>query len=194
MVRDPQAAVLSGVKISARNLETGIVRTAMTDGEGRYVLAEMRVGAYELKAEADGISSRDETYTSEPRRNCGRIVYRCAANQRLGRHSCDRATCEYADAGAQLSRQRARDTRAAAQWTQLHRSRSASAWRRRLSASGWRVGGCSRTWYERQWSGLSLERIPARRDDSKRLHQWSGRKCSLDRRLASSRFVNFASR
>ncbi len=53
-VRDPQTAVISGVKISARNLETGIVRTAMTDGEGRYVLAEMRVGAYELKAEATG--------------------------------------------------------------------------------------------------------------------------------------------
>ena len=53
-VRDPQNAVISGVKISARNLETGIVRTAMTDGEGRYVLAEMRVGAYELKAEATG--------------------------------------------------------------------------------------------------------------------------------------------
>jgi len=53
-VRDTQNALVTGAKISAKSVETGAIRTAVTDGEGRYALTEMRVGIYEVRAEAAG--------------------------------------------------------------------------------------------------------------------------------------------
>src|SRR5207253_7900444 len=53
-VLDPSGAVVQGASVSAKQIETGLTRTAMTDRAGDYVLLELPVGHYELQAEAKG--------------------------------------------------------------------------------------------------------------------------------------------
>lgn len=53
-VKDQTGAIVSGAKVTVRNLETNLTRTVVTDGEGRYAFPELRVGAYELRAQQTG--------------------------------------------------------------------------------------------------------------------------------------------
>src|SRR5687768_8981629 len=57
VVLDPQGAVIAGAKITARSLETNLTRTTQSDSEGRFVFQEMRVGAYEIRAEENGFKA-----------------------------------------------------------------------------------------------------------------------------------------
>ena len=52
VARDASGKPLAGVQVTARSLETGLVRSTTSDGAGRYVLPGMPVGAYEVRAEA----------------------------------------------------------------------------------------------------------------------------------------------
>jgi hypothetical protein len=52
--RTAAGGLLAGVKISARHLDTGLVRSTISDEGGRYELPNLPVGAYELRAEAPG--------------------------------------------------------------------------------------------------------------------------------------------
>ena len=52
-VKDQAGAVITGVKLTARSLETNFARSTVTDGEGRYTFPELRVGRYEIRAEQD---------------------------------------------------------------------------------------------------------------------------------------------
>jgi carboxypeptidase family protein/TonB-dependent receptor-like protein len=54
VVHDPTGAVLPQVKITLKNTAKGTSRTTLTDSEGRYNLASMEPGTYELRAEATG--------------------------------------------------------------------------------------------------------------------------------------------
>jgi len=53
-VHDPSGAVLPGVTVTAKSGATGLTRTAVTGPEGRYVLAQLPPGEYELRAEIAG--------------------------------------------------------------------------------------------------------------------------------------------
>ena len=53
-VTDPQAGVVPGVNVTATATATGQVRSTVTDGEGRYVLANLQPTAYELKFNISG--------------------------------------------------------------------------------------------------------------------------------------------
>src|SRR5688572_1326868 len=53
-VDDASGAVLPGVMVTAKKLETGLSRTAVSGSDGRYVLALLPVGRYELRAELTG--------------------------------------------------------------------------------------------------------------------------------------------
>src|SRR5918994_6035133 len=53
-VLDASRTVVSGAQVSARHLETGLVRTAPTQADGRYVLPALPVGAYEIRVEMAG--------------------------------------------------------------------------------------------------------------------------------------------
>ncbi|MFN0122593.1 MAG: TonB-dependent receptor domain-containing protein [Blastocatellia bacterium] len=54
VVRDQKGAVIAGATITATHSETNATRTAASDGDGRYTLPEMRVGAWQLRAEMSG--------------------------------------------------------------------------------------------------------------------------------------------
>jgi carboxypeptidase family protein/TonB-dependent receptor-like protein len=53
-ITDAQKGVLPGVTVTATNEETGLVREAVTDGEGRYVIPQLLPGPYTIKAELSG--------------------------------------------------------------------------------------------------------------------------------------------
>jgi outer membrane receptor protein involved in Fe transport len=53
-VVDPSGAVVQSAAVSAQQTETGLTRTASTDRDGAYVLVELPIGHYQIRAEAKG--------------------------------------------------------------------------------------------------------------------------------------------
>ena len=53
-IQDQQGAVIPNVTVTARNLETGVTRTATTDSSGAYRILNVAPGNYELTAVASG--------------------------------------------------------------------------------------------------------------------------------------------
>jgi hypothetical protein len=60
-VFDPSGAVIVGATIEARNVKTDIISTAVTDGQGHYVLPDIAVGTYDVSAEQDGFQTMMQT-------------------------------------------------------------------------------------------------------------------------------------
>src|SRR5258706_3145207 len=59
IISDAQGGVLPGVTVTARNAETGLMRTVVTEGDGRFRLAALPPGRYEVKAELAGFGAVD---------------------------------------------------------------------------------------------------------------------------------------
>ncbi|HTX16193.1 MAG TPA: TonB-dependent receptor [Candidatus Baltobacteraceae bacterium] len=53
-VEDPSGAAVVGATVTARNVDTGATRDAIADGEGRYLVAALPVGNYEVDASKQG--------------------------------------------------------------------------------------------------------------------------------------------
>lgn len=53
-VSDPSGALVQGATVSAKQTETGLVRSASTDKAGSYLLLELPVGHYQLEVSAKG--------------------------------------------------------------------------------------------------------------------------------------------
>src|SRR5262245_39256669 len=51
---DSSGALLPGVQITVRQLSTGFTRSTTTGGDGRFVVAGISAGPYELRAELSG--------------------------------------------------------------------------------------------------------------------------------------------
>jgi hypothetical protein len=65
-VRDAQGGALPGVTVTLRNAESGVVRSAVTEGDGTYRLPGLPPGRYDLMAELAGFANaevRDLTIT-----------------------------------------------------------------------------------------------------------------------------------
>ena len=56
-ISDAQGAVLPGVTVTARNLETGAMRTITTETDGHFRLAGLNPGRYEVQAELQGFGT-----------------------------------------------------------------------------------------------------------------------------------------
>jgi len=54
IISDAQGGVLPGVTVTARNVDTGAIRDITTETDGRFRLAGLNPGRYELKAELQG--------------------------------------------------------------------------------------------------------------------------------------------
>jgi len=61
IVCDASAAPVPSATIKAKNLETGAVRTAVTDGSGRYLLLSLPVGEYEVSVSKSGFQDAMRT-------------------------------------------------------------------------------------------------------------------------------------
>ncbi|MBI3941023.1 MAG: TonB-dependent receptor [Acidobacteria bacterium] len=57
VVRDETAAVLPGVTVIVRNVDTNVERTVISDEEGRYRALDLAPGAYEVRAELSGFKT-----------------------------------------------------------------------------------------------------------------------------------------
>src|SRR5438445_10073972 len=53
-VTDPSGSVIANVKITITNAETGLTHTITTNESGQYVVPDLRIGHYNVKAEATG--------------------------------------------------------------------------------------------------------------------------------------------
>lgn len=53
-VTDPNGAVVSGAKITAKNSSTGLERSTTTDDAGNYTVPELPIGPYEVRVEQTG--------------------------------------------------------------------------------------------------------------------------------------------
>ncbi len=54
LIRDPSGAVVSGAKISVRDLDRGTELSVTTNGQGQYVAAPIKVGTYQVTVEKSG--------------------------------------------------------------------------------------------------------------------------------------------
>lgn len=59
VVADAQGAVLPGVTLTARNLDTGITTSTVTDGQGRYRVAGLTPGRYRVTGQLPGFASAE---------------------------------------------------------------------------------------------------------------------------------------
>ena len=176
-VRAETQAALPGVEITARHVESGLVRTAVTDARGHFTLAALPVGTYEVRATLERF--RPLVRPGIPLAVGEPVVL--SLTLVLGGAE-DEVTVTRGDRGAahalrraRLPRLRADDPRPAPERAQLHRPRVPAARRRRLPLSrGW-LGGGPRPRGERQRPGPALERVPARRHAHERLHEQPGR-------------------
>jgi len=53
-VADPSGAMVQGARVTAKQMETGLAREAVSDREGVYVLVELPIGHYQLEVRARG--------------------------------------------------------------------------------------------------------------------------------------------
>jgi hypothetical protein len=53
-VSDPSGGVLAGARVTARHIETGMTRNTVTGPEGRFLIAGLPAGNYEVRAEFTG--------------------------------------------------------------------------------------------------------------------------------------------
>jgi hypothetical protein len=53
-VRDTAGAVVQGVEVTARHLDTGLTRSTVSDAEGRYVFPSLPLGPFEVRAGKTG--------------------------------------------------------------------------------------------------------------------------------------------
>src|SRR5215467_3896056 len=56
-VRDASGAIVPGAKVSAKNVETGIVSITTTGGEGNYTFPTVPPGTYDVSAQSQGFST-----------------------------------------------------------------------------------------------------------------------------------------
>src|SRR5215831_13826951 len=55
-VHDPNGAILPKATVTLRNLATGVTATAQTDEGGNYQFFNVKIGAYQVTAEAQGFA------------------------------------------------------------------------------------------------------------------------------------------
>src|SRR6185369_11999650 len=57
VVQDQQGAVVAKAQVSARNLETGAIRNALTNDSGNYRISSVPAGSYEVSTLAAGFKT-----------------------------------------------------------------------------------------------------------------------------------------
>src|SRR6058998_3106255 len=58
LVRDTSGAVIPGTTVTAKHVETGLMRTVQSNEEGGYTMPQLPVGSYEITAEKPGFRTQ----------------------------------------------------------------------------------------------------------------------------------------
>ena len=56
-VTDQNGAVVTGAQVTVKNINTGLVRSTLTDNEGNYTMPELPIGPYEVRVDHSGFVS-----------------------------------------------------------------------------------------------------------------------------------------
>ena len=56
-VSDPSGAIVQAATVTAKQIETGLTRVAITDRQGEFVLVELPIGHYQLETQAKGFQT-----------------------------------------------------------------------------------------------------------------------------------------
>ena len=59
-VTDPSGAAVPNVTINVTNIDTGLTRALTTSGDGQYVVPDLRIGHYAVKAAAAGFKVAEQ--------------------------------------------------------------------------------------------------------------------------------------
>ncbi len=59
-VTDPSGAAVANATITVTNLDTGLARTLTTSGDGQYVVPDLRIGRYTVRAAAAGFKTTEQ--------------------------------------------------------------------------------------------------------------------------------------
>src|SRR5215470_6049499 len=59
-VTDPSGSVIANARITAKNVETGLVRAITTNEAGQYVLPDIHIGHYDINAQATGFKVAEQ--------------------------------------------------------------------------------------------------------------------------------------
>ena len=62
-VTDPNGAVVTGAKVTVKNVSTGTIRTAVTGDMGQFSVAQLELGTYEVSIEKSGFKAYTEKVT-----------------------------------------------------------------------------------------------------------------------------------
>src|SRR3989442_15034447 len=60
-VADQNGAVIPGATVTAKLVKTGVERTIITDGDGRYKLIQLEPGVYSVKASFTNFATEERT-------------------------------------------------------------------------------------------------------------------------------------
>src|SRR5206468_5450517 len=60
-VADQNGAVIPGATVTAKLVKTGVERTMITDGDGRYKLIQLEPGVYSVKASFTNFATEEKT-------------------------------------------------------------------------------------------------------------------------------------
>jgi hypothetical protein len=60
-VADPSGSVIPGAKITVTNAGTGQVRNVETNSSGNFIVPDLPIGTYSVRAEAPGFKSHERT-------------------------------------------------------------------------------------------------------------------------------------
>ncbi len=61
VVTDPSGAAVPSTSVTAKNLETGVLRSSLTDNVGHYLILSLPVGEYEVRASKTGFQDSTRT-------------------------------------------------------------------------------------------------------------------------------------
>lgn len=62
-VNDPSGRLVAGARVKLNNLETGVVRSQVTDRSGFAILTALSAGDYSLRVQDDGFSEYEQSLT-----------------------------------------------------------------------------------------------------------------------------------
>ncbi len=80
-VTDPAGAAVANVTITITSLDSGLARSSQTNGAGQYVVPELNIGHYSVKAQATGFKAQEQKDVSLQVGDRARIDFQMAVGE-----------------------------------------------------------------------------------------------------------------